>query len=571
MASQDDFASFMEHMEQTPSAPLRQLKKGERVKGRVVHIGADSVFVDLGSRADGRVPRLELQRPDGTLPVKVGDMLEATVADPLSNEGPLLVVTLGQGGGLDLSELKMALETGTPVEGRFSKAVKGGLEVTIGGTRAFCPASLASNTFVSELESLVGQTLRVAVLEIKEDGRSVIVSRRAVIEQERAEMGAARMTELKEGAIISGQVTSLQKFGAFVDLGGVEGLVHISEITHGHVDRVEDVLSQGEQVQVKVLKIELPEDTGGKQGARIALSMKALTQSSQPSAPGKDEVLEAKVVKHLQHGIVVSTKKGEGIVPTRELDVQEGRDLRRAYPLEETLEVVLLDASRGKLRFSATKVSDVQARNDFRDYRKQQSASGGGGGGALAAALGKLDLGPLPAGPSKAELAKREEAERRVREEEQAAHAKRQAEMEAERQRALAEKRAASQAAEAAEATRVAEAHAATRPEPAAPPQAAAPAAPVATAAPAAPVAETAPAIDPASPPAQTRRSQPKLAPTKPVQPKPVQRVDLLSAALTPSPQPETQAETEEGTTDSDPSAAGKKGRRRVVRSYDVK
>ncbi|MEZ4325206.1 MAG: S1 RNA-binding domain-containing protein [Polyangiales bacterium] len=433
MSSNDDFRSFME---QSAPTSVRRLTKGERVRGRVVHIGADSVFVDLGSRADARVARLELQRPDGSLTVQVGDELEATVVDPHHNDGPLLVVTMGSGGGIDVRELQLALETGTPVEGRFSKAQKGGLEVTVGSTRAFCPASQVSTSYVAELEPLVGQTARFAVLEIKEEGRSVIVSRRKVLEQEKAEASRARLTEIKEGAILSGTVSSIQKFGAFVDLGGVEGLVHISEITRGRVERVDDVLSLGERVEVKVLSIELPEE-GSKHGARIGLSMKALLAAAPaPEAapavppPSKDTVLEGTVVKHLPHGVVVETKQGEGLVPARELEVQEGRDLRRAFPIGEVLQVVLLDAARGRLRFSATKVSEVQARNDFRDYKTAQAGESARGGGALAAALGKLSL-DLPAAPTKEALA-------RIAQQEQKAREARERELEQQRARAEA-------------------------------------------------------------------------------------------------------------------------------------
>ena len=430
MTSNDDFRSFME---QSAPASVRRLTKGERVRGRIVHIGADSVFVDLGGRSDARIAKLELQRPDGSLSVKIGDEIEATVVDPLSNDGPLLVVTMGHGGGIDVRELQLALDTRTPIEGRFSKAQKGGLEVTIGSTRAFCPASQVSNSYVAELEPLVGQTARFMVLEIKEEGRSVIVSRRQVIELEKAEAGRARLGELKEGAIMSGTVSSIQKFGAFIDLGGIEGLVHISEISRGRVERVGDVLTAGETVEVKVLRIEAPEDA--KHAARITLSMKALQQAAPSAAPtpapAKDTVLEGTVVKHLPHGVVVETKQGEGLVPARELDVQEGRDLRRAYPLGEVLQVVLLDASRGKLRFSATKVAEVQARNDFRDYKTAQAGAEGGSGGALAAALGKLSLSNLPATPS------REALERIAKEEQKAREA---------RERELAEQRARDEA-----------------------------------------------------------------------------------------------------------------------------
>jgi hypothetical protein len=229
------------------------------------------------------------------------------------------------------------------------------------------------------------------------------------------------------------------------------------------------------------------------------------------------------VIKHLPHGLVVETKQGEGLVPSRELDVQEGRDLRRAFPIGEVIQVVLLDSARGRLRFSATKVDEVQARNDFRDYKTSQANEGAGSGGAFAAALGALSL-DLPAGPSK-------EALERIAKQEQKAREARERELEQQRAREEAQ---AAQAARTEEARREQERAAAAATSPVDD-------APVALSAPApAPAASLAPAAGPA----------PDAAPV-------ATAPDALAA---------------DGGTEESPAADGDEPRRRrVVRSYDVK
>lgn len=391
MTDRDDFAAFMEGQ----TAPVvGHLARGERVTGIVTHIGADSVFLNLGTRADGMVPRVDLQGRDGELRVSVGDSLSATVVDVGEGGGPILAVTLGRDSSVDLAALELALDSGTPVVGKVSRVVKAGLEVDLGGVRAFCPASQVDLTYVGDLTTFAEQELRVAVLEIKEDGRSVVVSRKRVLELERQEAAKAARDGLVIGAEALGTVTSIQPYGAFVDLGGVEGLVHISEISGSHVSQVEDVLTVGEEVNVQVLAVE---DTD--KGPRIRLSMKALGQSAKASSenPQMGEVLIGKVQRFLPHGVIVATEKGEGFVHKRELGLPQGADHRRALAVDQELEVALVEAAPGKLRFSVSQVEEVLAAQDFKAYRKEQSELGGMG--SLFGQLKKLELGKLPPGP----------------------------------------------------------------------------------------------------------------------------------------------------------------------------
>ena len=389
MADQDDFAAFMESQ---AGAVVGRLSRGQKVTGSVTHIGADSVFIALGTRADGRVPRADLVGRDGELRVAIGDQLTATVVSPGDGEGPLLAVTLGRDQSVDLPALQLAMDTGTPVLGRFTKAVKGGLEVDLNGVRAFCPASQVELSYVADLTGFVDQEARFAIAEIRDAGRSVVVSRRRVLEQERKDQALAARNRLSVGAELSGKVARIQPYGAFIDLGGIEGMVHISELSSSHVANISDVLSIGEEVNVKVLAIE---DTD--RGPRIRLSIRALAPQSEVPEPKVGEVLTAKVARFLPHGVIVSSERGEGFVHKQELGLPHGADHRRALSVDQELEVTLIDGQPGRLRFSATRVDDVRAEQDFANYKKGRASSEGMG--SMAAQLEKLKLGKLPPGP----------------------------------------------------------------------------------------------------------------------------------------------------------------------------
>jgi small subunit ribosomal protein S1 len=214
MPSDDDFAAFMDR---DSRAVVRRLARGESVRGPVTHIGSDSVFVALGTRADGRIPRLDLVLPDGKLRVRLGQEIEAMVVDPEAEGGPLLAVTLGRDHGVDLESLELALQSGTPVQAKVTRAVNGGLELELGNTRAFCPASQIERSYVADLTGYVGQEMRVAVVEIKDAGRSVVVSRRRVLDQEQLARAAAARERLSVGADVTGTVSSIQKYGVSQD------------------------------------------------------------------------------------------------------------------------------------------------------------------------------------------------------------------------------------------------------------------------------------------------------------------------------------------------------------------
>jgi small subunit ribosomal protein S1 len=381
MSDDEDFAALFEQSAKAQGGRGKPVEAGQVVSATVIQIGKDSVFVDVGTRAEGEIDRAELEDEHGRLTVKVGDRIKLTVSQ--AGDRPKLVTRFGAQGGIE--GLELALESGAPIEGVVSKAIKGGLEVQIGKLRAFCPASQVDLNYTPDIAIYEGQTLRFKVVEIRDGGRSIVVSRKALMQDERSVAGRERLAALEPGQVIEGTVQTIQSYGAFVDIGGIEGLIHISELGHGRVGSVAEVVSVGETVQVKILAIE-PSPTPN-QPPRISLSLRQATQGTTPSA-GESKgptVLDAEVVKVEPFGVFVETATGAGVVPTRELDLPPGGDPRRAFPVGKQVRVVAIGTDdKGRPRYSMRRVEDAEQRAEFQQFRSKQGEG-----------KGKADLGSL--------------------------------------------------------------------------------------------------------------------------------------------------------------------------------
>ena len=406
----NDFASMFQQAQGSESARTStRLRVGQVVTGTVVQVGSDSIFVDIGSTTEGRIDRRELEDANGEVKVKVGSSVKASVVSVDDVMGPRLSVSFGRGRTrLDEGALEAARDARLPVEGVVGAAVKGGVEVRVLGARAFCPASQLGTEYIADLATLEGQKLEFLITEVKNGGRDIIVSRKALLLEQQARQTEETLATIEVGKDYPAKVVSVQKYGAFVTLGGgVEGLIHISELSHGRVERVEDVLNVGEEVTVRLLAI-----TPGEKGAapKLRLSLRALTEAEAPAEgaePERGEVLEGTVSKVSSFGVFVDTPKGTGLVPLRELGTPRGSDSRRMFPLGKAVSVVLVskDAQRG-LTFSMSRVADVQERQNYRDFhraqkdRKDESAPVGSFGALLRQ---RLDL-PEPAAAAPAPL-----------------------------------------------------------------------------------------------------------------------------------------------------------------------
>jgi ribosomal protein S1 len=241
-------------------AALRVLKEGEVVKGQVVTVSDDSIMVDVGFKSEGIITLNELShrplRNAAESGLKVGDDVQVVV---ISMEGR------GEG-GLRLSIRRMderaawdrvtlLAETGEVVDAPVTRAVKGGLEVDL-GLRAFLPASQVDRGYVNDLSKFVGQTIRVKVIELDRAQNKVILSRRQVLDSERDTVKRSFWESVEEGQVRTGTVKSLTDFGCFIDLGGVDGLLHISEMSYGRLKHPSEAVTEGEQVEVKILRLD---------------------------------------------------------------------------------------------------------------------------------------------------------------------------------------------------------------------------------------------------------------------------------------------------------------------------
>jgi small subunit ribosomal protein S1 len=266
------------------------LHPGQMIYARVVGFSHDSVFLDVGAKAEGVIAKSELVNEAGELTVKEGEKIEVRVR---KIEGGTVVLSrvLAHQSMKNRDLVKEAQKTSIPIEGKVTAQNKGGYDVEIAGLRAFCPASQIDTRQGVAPTEYVGQKLTFKVIEYKDGGRNIVVSRRAILHEEKRKRSEEVLATLEIGARIKGTVTSLKDYGAFVDLGGVEGLVHVSEISHGHISKAGDALKVGQEVEALVLKIE-PGKDGGK---KISLSLKQL--SADPWETAQQTIKEGAKVK----------------------------------------------------------------------------------------------------------------------------------------------------------------------------------------------------------------------------------------------------------------------------------
>jgi len=244
----ENFADLLERS-LLDAAPL---KAGEKVEASVLQVGAEWVFLDVGQKGEGVLDVKELVDAEGRPTVAAGDRLTVYFLGRSADE-LRFTTRLGGRSGAGTAHLEDAWRSGIPVEGRIEKEVKGGYEIKLpGGVRAFCPFSQLGRGRQDAGEALIGQSVPVRITQFSEQGRNIVVSRRELIEEERRQQRAALRDTLREGAIVRGRVTAIREFGAFVDIGGLEGLLPIAEVAWGRIGSVEEVLQVGQELEVAV-------------------------------------------------------------------------------------------------------------------------------------------------------------------------------------------------------------------------------------------------------------------------------------------------------------------------------
>ncbi len=291
------FAEMFELAEKQSQEKRRKLKAaiggdirpGQVIFAKIVSVSHDSVFLDVGAKAEGVIPKGELLENDGSFNYKEGDKVEARIRK-IEGGSVILSKVLPHQSLRNREEVREAHRAGLPVEGRVASVNKGGFDVEICGLRAFCPASQI-DLRPSKDGNYVGQKFPFKIVEFKDGGRNIVVTRRQLIIEENRRKAEELLKNIEVGGTVTGKVTSLKDYGAFVDIGGLEGLVHLSEISHGHLTKATDALKVGQEVTAQVLKIE---DGKNAHQKKISLSMKSLTED--PWARAQDGLKEGQKV-----------------------------------------------------------------------------------------------------------------------------------------------------------------------------------------------------------------------------------------------------------------------------------
>ncbi len=358
-----------------------RIRLGEKVKGVIsqIHAEGNDVLVDLGSgKTSGIIEKIELTDPEtGVIKAKVGDEIEAFV---VSKRGDEVLLSYRMTQALKtVEDLELAHRMKRPVKGRVTKVVKGGLEVTILGKTAFCPASQIDTRFVAEPGEFMGQELEFLLEKVEEKGRNIVVSRAALMKLQAEQKMTELVANLKPDQVFDGVVREVRDFGAFVDIGGVDGMVHISELSYARVAKASDAVSKGDKVKVKLLKVE--RDDRGR--PKISLSMKAASQDPWDEIHKHVEggaTYTGRVMNLMAFGAFIELKPGiEGL-----LHVSEMSWLKRVHHPSDvvkigdavTVTIKEIDASTRRISLSMKSIEDDPWFDVSQKVKIGQSATG---------------------------------------------------------------------------------------------------------------------------------------------------------------------------------------------------
>ncbi|HUJ17446.1 MAG TPA: 30S ribosomal protein S1 [Nitrospirota bacterium] len=370
--SEENFAEMFEQS----FKKLGKLGPGQMVETVIVKISPEWIFLDLGGKGEGYLDRKELTDEAGNISVREGDTIRAYFVSSNNNEMHF-TTKIGSGPGKQ-SQIEDAWRNHVPVEGTFAKEIKGGFEIKIGGSvRAFCPFSQSGIRRGENQADYIGRSFPFMIMEYSEDGRNIVLSRRPILEEEKRSRTEALRAELKEGMKVKGKVTSIQTFGAFIDIGGIEGLLPISEISYSRTEKVSDILSNGQDVEVILKKLDWENN-------RFSFSLKDTLPDPW------DQVVEAypagsyhsgKVARLAPFGAFVTLKEGvDGLVHISKLGagrkINHPREvLKEGQEVEVKIEAV--DRAARKLSLSLAEISRAaeEEAETIREFRQKESSA----------------------------------------------------------------------------------------------------------------------------------------------------------------------------------------------------
>jgi small subunit ribosomal protein S1 len=350
---QEDFAAMFE-----ASLKPKRFDRGQTIEGRIVGFGQDVAFIDVGGKGEATIELAELKDADGKLEVAVGDRIQATVQ---STTGGITLSRKLIRGAANARQLEDAFHSGLTVEGKVESEVKGGYEVRIAGQRAFCPYSQIDVRRAADSAVHIGQVYEFKIIEFKDGGQTLVVSRRALIEEEqRASAEEVRKT-IVAGAVLTGRVVSVREFGAFVELGGgIQGLLHVSEMGWSRISDPGQIVTVGEEITVKVLRV----DEGTQ---KISLGIKQLMADPWSTVETRYEpgqVLNGRVTRVTDFGAFVELEPGiEALAHASTFPPTGRRDGWTAQvPVGLTAPFEILTIERDKKRIGVALVPEGSAR-----------------------------------------------------------------------------------------------------------------------------------------------------------------------------------------------------------------
>ncbi|MEA2452503.1 MAG: small subunit ribosomal protein [Actinomycetota bacterium] len=351
---ENDVGETMEELMAAIDATIKPFSEGDLVKGTIVKIEKDEVLLDIGYKSEGVIPSRELSIRNDVDPsqiVSLGDELEALVLQKEDKEGRLILSKKRAQYEKAWGKIEEIKNADGIVEGPVIEVVKGGLILDI-GLRGFLPASLVEMRRVRDLQPYVGKVLECRIIELDKNRNNVVLSRRKFLEESQAEQRQDFLTSLAKGEVREGVISSIVNFGAFVDLGGVDGLVHVSELSWKHVDHPSEVVEVGQEVKVEVLDVDLERE-------RVSLSLKATQEDPWRQFAREHEVgdiIEGRVTKLVPFGAFVEVDDAiEGLVHISELAAHHVERPEDEVNVHDRVDVKIIDIDLDRRRISLSR------------------------------------------------------------------------------------------------------------------------------------------------------------------------------------------------------------------------
>lgn len=387
---QEPEESFAELLEQSLARPSARLEPGQIVSATILTIGAEWVFLDVGQKGEGVLDVKELHDAEGRLTAAPGERLQVYFIG--NEDGELRFTSRVGGGGSGTAQLEQAWRAGIPVDGRVEQEIKGGYEVKLpGGVRAFCPFSQLGLRRQENPQEALGQTLPFKITQFGEKGRSIVVSHRAILEEQRRQRREDLRRTLREGMVVKGTVTGLRDFGAFVDIGGLEGLLPVSEAGWGRTADIAQVLSVGQEVEVAVKGLDWEKE-------RFTFSLRATLADPWDKVGTKyarGSTCTGTVARLAPFGAFVTLEDGiDGLLHISKIG--EGRRInhpREVLKEGQQLAVTIEEIDRAQRRISLALASLKAEETDAAAYVDRPPASMGTLGDLLKAGLEKRKKG----------------------------------------------------------------------------------------------------------------------------------------------------------------------------------